>query len=363
MKPSDILPRRLRSQRVVGPAARKFESAREAVHWMGAVQSQDYLAAKWAVGQRMKACTDAAFDEAFSRGDILRTHVLRPTWHFVTPADLRWMLALTAPRVNALRAYYNRQHGLDEAVFVRSRAVIAKALEGGAYRTRDELGDILATAKIGGGPERRGNILLDAELDGLVCSGPLRGKHHTYALVEERAPEAARASSRDEALAELGRRFFVSHGPATLKDYAWWSGLTVADARAGVEAATPRLAREVVGDKTYFFEDRAPRHRGDKSDDGAVYLLPCYDEYVVAYVDRDALLDARHRTKLDARNNPLFQNVIVRSGRIIGTWRRTLKPRTVSVSTTLFVRAGAADRSALAGAIERYARFLDRVVA
>ena len=250
MKTSDILPRRLRSQRVVGPGARKFESAREAVHWMGAVQSQDYLAAKWAVGQRMKACTDAAFDEAFSRGDILRTHVLRPTWHFVSPADLRWMLALTAPRVNALRAYYNRQHGLDEAVFARSRAVIAKALEGGAHRTRDELGDILATAKIGGGPERRGNILLDAELEGLVCSGPLRGKHHTYALVEARAPEAARAPSRDEALAELARRFFVSHGPATLKDYVWWSGLTVADARAGVENVTPRLAREVVGDRT-----------------------------------------------------------------------------------------------------------------
>jgi hypothetical protein len=134
----------------------------------------------------------------------------------------------------------------------------------------------------------------------------------------------------------------------------------VADARAGVEAATTPFDREVIGDKTYFFEDRAPRRT---SDDRAVYLLPCYDEYVVAYVDRDTLLDARHRTKLDARNNPLFQNVIVRSGRIVGTWQRTLKPRTVSVSTTLFVRFGAADRSALAGAIERYARFLDRDVA
>jgi Winged helix DNA-binding domain len=359
MKASDIPLWRLRTQRVAGPAARKFASASEAVHWMGAVQSQDYLAAKWAVGQRLEASTDAAFDDAFSRGEILRTHVLRPTWHFVTPADLRWMLALTAPRVNALRAYYNRQNGLDGAVFARSNAAIVKALQGGEYRTRDELGEVLQKGKIGGSPERRGNILLDAELEGLVCSGPLRGKQQTYALVEDRAPEAARLPSRDEALAELARRFFVSHGPATLKDYAWWSGLTVADARVGMEAATPRLAREVVGGKTYFFEDRAMPRVGD---DPAIYLLPCYDEYVVAYVDRDVLLDARHRTKLDARNNPLFQNVVVRNGRIVGTWKRSLKKSTVSVTTQLFVRFDAAEKSALASAIARYARFMGRQV-
>ncbi len=359
MKESDIPLRRLRAQRVACPAARKFESARDAVHWMGAVQSQDYLAAKWAVGQRVKACTEAAFDEAFGRGEVLRTHVLRPTWHFVTPADLRWMLALTAPRVNALRAHYDRLYGLDRPIFARSRAAIAKALEGGEHRTRDELGDVLEREKIAVGPERRRNILLDAELEGLICSGPLRGRHHTYALVEERMPRAAPSPGRDDALAELARRFFVSHGPATMKDYVWWSGLTVADARKGVEAASPRLAREVVGPKTYLFEDRKPTK---VRDDGAVYLLPCFDEYVVAYVDRHVLLDARHQSKLDARSNPLFQNVIVRDGRIVGTWQRSLKKTTVSVTTKLFVRFGAPEKVELAAAIERYARFVGREV-
>jgi hypothetical protein len=360
MKVSDVPLWRLRTQRLAGPLARKFASVGHAVRWMGAVQSQDYAAAKWAVGQRLAAGTDATFDEAFSAGEILRTHVLRPTWHFVTPADLRWMLALTAPRIRALRAYYDRQHGLDGAVFARTNAAIAKALRGGKHRTRDELGDVLGRAEMGGHPERLGNIVLDAELSGLVCSGPLRGKKHTYALVEERAPEPGRPPDRHEALTELARRFFISHGPATLRDYAWWSGLGMADARLGTEEATPRLAREVVGDKTYFFEDRdAP----EVEDDGAVHLLPCYDEYVVAYVDRQALLGAGHSSKLDARRNPLFQNVIVRSGRIVGTWQRSLKKSTVSVETKLFVRFGAAEKSSLAAAIARYARFVGRDVA
>ncbi len=357
MKLSEIPQRRLGTQRVAGPEAAKFPSVGEAVRTLGAVQSQDYPAAKWAVGQRVRGCTEAAFDEAFSRGEILRAHVLRPTWHFVAPEDLRWMLALTAPRVNALRAYYNRQQGLDGPVFARSNAAIAKALQGGNHLTRAELGEVLRKAKIGGGPERRGNILLGAELEGLVCSGPLRGKEHTYALVEERAPGVGRVIDRGESLAELARRFFVSHGPATLKDYAWWSGLTAADAKAGVETATPRLAREVVAGKTYFFEDRGPsRVRRD----GAVHLLPNFDEYAVAYVDREILLEGRHRSKLGARANVLFRNLVVREGRVVGTWRRTLKRSTVSVATTLFVRFGVAEKRALAEAIERYARFMGR---
>jgi hypothetical protein len=359
MKLSEIPQRRLGTQRVAGPEAEKFASVREAVRWMGAVQSQDYLAAKWAVGLRMGNCTEAAFDESFSRGEILRTHVMRPTWHFVAPEDLRWMLALTAPRVNALRAYYNRQHGLDAPTFARSNAAIARALRGGHHLTRDELGDVLARVKIEGSPERRGSILLGAELEGLICSGPLRGKAHTYALVEERAPPATRLPEREESLAQLARRFFVSHGPATLKDYAWWSGLTTADAKAGAETATPRLAREVVAGKAYFFEDRgSSRAKGE----GAVHLLPNFDEYAVAYVDRDGLLEARHRSKLDGRGNVLFQNLVVREGRVVGTWRRTLKRGTVSVATTLFVRFGPADKRALGDAIERYARFLGREV-
>lgn len=360
MKLSEIPERRLGTQRVAGPQATKFATVAEAVRTLAAVQSQDYPAAKWGVGQRVRDCTEAAFDAAFSRGEILRTHVLRPTWHFVAPDDLRWMLALTAPRVNALRAYSNRQHGLDAPTFARSNAAIAKALRGGSHLTRDELGEVLGRAKIGGSLERRANILLGAELEGLVCSGPLRGKAHTYALVEERVPAAGRLPDRQESLARLAQRFFASHGPATLNDYAWWSGLTTADAKAGAETAMPWLAREVVGGKTYFFEDGQSRR---VEGDGTVHLLPNFDEYAVAYVDRGTLLEARHRSKLDARGNVLFQNLVVRAGRIVGTWRRTLKRSTVSVATTLFVRFGVAEKRALAEAVERYAHFMGREVA
>ena len=357
MNGSDVLLRRLRTQRVACPEAQKFASVPEAVRWMGAVQSQDYLAAKWAVGQRVRGCTEVAFDGAYSRGEILRTHVMRPTWHFVAPEDLRWMLALTAPRVNALRAYQNRRHELDGPTFARCYAVIARTLRNGNHATRDELGEVLDKAKIGGGPDRRGHILLGAELEGLVCSGPLRGKSHTYALVEERAPRVARLPSREEALCELARRFFQSHGPATLKDYAWWSGLTVADAQAGIEGSLPALAREVVGERTYFFDDRGP-HR--VLDDGAVHLLPNFDEYALAYVDRENMLDVRHRSRLGEHRNLLFANLVVRKGRVVGTWQRKLTNKTVSVATRLFVRPGTADRRALARAIEGYARFLGR---
>jgi hypothetical protein len=359
MKASDIPLRRLRTQRVAGPARQRFAGVREAVAWMGAVQSQDYLAAKWAVGQRMRGCTDRTFDEAFSNGEILRTHVLRPTWHFVSPDDLAWMLALTAPRVSALRAYYDRQHGLDRRVFARSNAAIVKALQGGRHLTRDELGAVLERAGVGGSPARRANVLLNAELEGLVCSGALRGKLHTYALLEERTPSVPRPPSREEAVAELARRFFASHGPATLADYAWWSGLTMADAKAGVATATPRLARETIANATYFFEDGGPPRARD---DGAMYLLPNYDEYLVAYVDRDVLLDAKHRSKLASRGNVLFQNVIVHEGRVVGTWRRTLKKDSVSVTTQPFAPFGAAGKEALRSAVARYAEFLGRAV-
>ena len=359
MKESDVPLRRLRAQRLAGPAARQFASARDAVHWMGAVQSQDYVAAKWAVGQRVKECTEAAFDEAFSRGDVLRTHVLAAH------------LALRDARRPALDARSHRAArecatcALRPPVRTRSAhlrsqpAAIAKALEGGEHRTRDELGDVLEREKIAVQPGAAQEHLARRGARGPDLQRTPAWQNHTYALVEERTPTAAPSPGRDDALAELARRFFVSHGPATIKDYVWWSGLTVADARSGVESATPRLAREVVGPKTYLFEDREPtRFR----DDGAVYLLPCFDEYVVAYVDRTCLLDPRHRSKLDARSNPLFQNVIVRDGRIVGSWQRTLKKDYVSVTTRLFVRFGAPEKAALAAAIERYAQFVGRDV-
>ena len=176
-------------------AQQRFERPSDVVAWLGAVQAQDYPAAKWAVGQRLPACTDAEIEQSLAKGEILRTHVLRPTWHFVSPADIRWMLALTAPRVNALSAYYYRQFDLDAAFFTRSHKTIVKALEGGGQLTRTEIASVLKRAGLVVN-QRMGHIMLRAELDGIVCSGARRGKQFTYALLEERAPPPPARPSR-----------------------------------------------------------------------------------------------------------------------------------------------------------------------
>jgi hypothetical protein len=197
----------------------EFTEPEQVVAWLGAVQAQDYAGAKWALGLRLANATDAAIEEAIDRGRILRTHVMRPTWHFVTPADIRWMLELTAPRVRALLAYNDRQLGLDQVTFKKSSAVLEKALQNNQQLTRGELTPILEKAGIAVEGLHLGQLLTHAELDGLVCSGPRKGKQFTYALLEERAPEA-RLLEREAALAELSRRYFHSHGPATLQDFA-----------------------------------------------------------------------------------------------------------------------------------------------
>jgi hypothetical protein len=359
VKASDIVARRMRLQRIAGPPAHKFATPADAVRWFGAVQAQDYPAARWAIGLRLRAAVEADVDAAFDRGEILRTHVLRPTWHLVTPEALRWMVTLTAPRIRAQGSHRDRELGLDERLFARSQAAIARALEGGKHATRIELGTVLTRAKLAGEPQQRTHILMRAELDGLICSGPLRGKQHTYALIDERVPAPRTSFTRDASLAELARVFFTSRGPATLKDFAWWSGLTLAQARESAELVTPRLGSDRLDDKTYFFADGEPvrTERGP-----TVHLLPNYDEYLVPYVDRDGTLDAQQRKKLDPRGGSIFQNVVLVGGRIAGTWRRTLTKGRVRVAPLLLAPMSATEKAGLAAAIERYARFLGRSV-
>ena len=239
MSDPTIAHHRLRQQQLAAP---RFPTPEEVVAWLGAVQAQDYLGAKWALGLRLPETTDAAIEQAFADGAILRTHVLRPTWHFVAPADIRWMQALTGGRVLAANGYMVRQHGLEEATFQRSNAALAGALTGGNFLTRNELGAALAAAGIHAEGNRLAYLVMRAELDALICSGPRRGKQFTYALLEERVPPAP-ALTPEEALAELTRRYFTGHGPATLQDFSRWSGLTVADARQGVDLVGDALAR------------------------------------------------------------------------------------------------------------------------
>jgi hypothetical protein len=349
--PLDLARRRMHSERLVGTG---FAEPADVVRWLGAVQSQDYAGAKWAVAQRARGCSDADVERACDRGDIVRTHVMRPTWHFVAPDDAKWMLELTAPRIHAANAYYCRKFELDPRVFGRTNEVLARALEGGRHLTRVELARALADRGIRAAGTRLAYILMRAELDALVCSGPRRGKQFTYALFDERVPRA-KSLARDEALAELTRRYFASHGPATVQDFAWWSGLTVADGTKGVELAKATLAREVVEGKTYWF---APARLPARAKKATVHLLPNYDEFFVAYKDRGPSYDREVRAILDGRDNVLSNHVVVRNGCVVGGWRRSIGKGTVTIETRLLAALDSAETRELCAAAERYGRFL-----
>jgi len=346
-----IIDQRLSNQHIT---RQTLQEPAEIVARLGAVQAQDYAAAKWALGLRSRNATDGDVERAVAEGTILRTHILRPTWHFVAPADIHWMLALTAPRVNAANAHAYRTLELDQATFRRCNAALLKALRGGKQLNRAELASVLQRARINTDGLRFIHLLMRAELDGIICSGARQGKQFTYALLDERAPQR-RALERDEALAELASRYFMSHGPATLGDFVWWSGLTMADARAGVEANKPQLAQQAVDGRTYWFAASAPPPKGGPR---AAYLLPNYDEYIVGYTDRSAIFDSAHADKLDARNNPLFQHTIVINGHIAGTWKRTLRKDAVGIELNPFAVLTKADRQAVAAAAEKYGAFL-----
>ncbi|MDQ2888137.1 MAG: winged helix DNA-binding domain-containing protein [Chloroflexota bacterium] len=352
----DIVQQRLHSQHI---SRQTFAKPGDVVEWLGAVQAQDYAAAKWALGLRLQGTTDDAIEQAFSSGAILRTHIMRPTWHFVAPADIRWLLALTAPRVNAAAAYWYRRLELDDSLFARSNTALTKALQGGKQLTRPELITVLQQAGIAtAGEQRLTYILFHAELDGIVCSGAMRGKQFTYATLDERAPQAS-TFDREEALAALSSRYFTSHGPATLQDFVWWSGLTMADARAGLAMVKSHFAHEEIGGQTYWFSSSTPSAKVISQD---VYLLPNFDEYIVGYTDRSAIFDTMHTKNLDARGNVLFTHTIVRDGRIVGTWKRTLKKDEVVITPDFFAPLSEAGMRAFAAAAERYGEFLRRVV-
>jgi hypothetical protein len=326
----------------------------QVVERLGAVQSQDYAGAKWAIAQRTKGLIDAAIDEAFNEGKILRTHLMRPTWHFVTPEDIRWMLALTAPRVHAGNAFMYRQLKLDRAIIKKSYTVLEKALHGNKNLTRSELASDFEKAGIIAEGQRLSYFMMSAELDGVICSGPRRGKQFTYALLEERAPKV-KTLSRDEALAKLTQRYFSTRGPATPQDFTWWSGLTIADAKKGIEIVKPLFVNEVIEGKTYWFADsRSPA----KEKSPTAHLLPNYDEYFIGLKDRSAIGEVIRRSNLDGNNPAFIAHIILIDGQIVGGWRRALKRDVVIIELTLITDLAKAEKQAVAEAADRYGKFL-----
>jgi hypothetical protein len=317
---------------------------------LGAVQAQEYPFATWGLALRLaRERTAAGIGEAFDAGRILRTHVLRPTWHFVTPDDIRWMLDLTGPRVHRTLAAYTRREGIDRPTLVRAVSIFERVLGSGTSRTRPELGAHLARAGIRVSSMQLGFITMYAELDAVVCSGPRRGRQFTYALVSDRAPRARRLS-RDEALAELTRRYFTSHAPATIRDFTWWSGLTVADTKRGLEMTG--ATRQSAGGLDYW---RIGSAGASRPSPGGVHLLPIYDEYLVAYRDRVAV---PHGPGVVGPAGVTFRHALVIGGQVAGTWNVRNARGGCAIQVTPMRRLSKPEQAGVEAAVDRFGRFI-----
>ncbi|SHN29785.1 winged helix DNA-binding domain-containing protein [Chitinophaga sp. CF418] len=351
MTAKNLLQQRLANQQLIDPA---FGSAPELVHWCGAIQAQDYEMSKWAVGMRLPAGTTEQIESAISKGELVRTHILRPTWHLVHPEDVRWMMTLTAPYIEQPMGTYNRKLELDDTLFRKSNKVFEKALRDGKQLTRSELTDILNKAKIPTNDLRMNFLLIKAELDMVICNGGKRDKQITYSLFEERVP-ATKPLTRDESLAALALRYFKSHGPATLKDFTGWSGLPITAARQGLNLVKDQLNKYAVYDLEYWGLTKVPDIKGT---DSQVRLLPNYDEYLVAYKDRDIIYDGQHDNHLSREGNPLFNNIILIKGQIAGVWKRTIKKKEVAMELQTFTPLNKTEQAKLDKEVARYKQFI-----
>jgi hypothetical protein len=350
LKLTDIARLRLSQQHIAGAT---FKTAKEIVGWMGALQAQEVAMAKWAIGARLPNATDSLIEAAIDKGEIIRMHLLRPTWHFVSADNVYWMLELTAPQIKASLRARHKQLELSEVIVTQSNALIEKALEQAGRLKREELVAKFKEAKIATEDNRASHLLLMAELEGLVCSGPTSGGKQTYALFEERVPKAARLS-KEEALARLAKIYFLSHGPATLQDFVWWSSLPVGDARRALEMTKSEFTSETIASNTYWF-DSSPFTR-DMAED-TIHLLPAFDEFIISYQDRSAALPLESHRKA-VSSNGVFWPVIVVDGQIVGIWKRSAKRDKLTVTIELFEPGLSIDRDQIEQAVLRYGNFL-----
>ena len=347
---TDIAHQRLHNQHLLSG----LSSAEDVVRSLGAVQSQDFAGAKWAVGQRTKSTTDEGITDLFNAGKILRTHMLRPTWHFVAPEDIRWMQMLTAPRVHMFNKYYYKKLDLDETTLKRGCEVLAQTLRGHHYLDRKAVQLVFQKAGITASGLKLTYLIMYAELEAVVCSGPIQGKQHTLALLAERAPQAV-SLSHEAALAELTRRFFTAHGPATMQDFAWWSSLTMTEVKQGLSLIKTQC--ETVDGKAFYFVEAANASIVSP----VVHLLPNYDEYIIAYKDR------RPFAQLQLDNTPTYADLsyhfVTLDGQLVGGWKRGSASKACTVELNLFKKLSSAQQKELENAAKRLESFLRLPVA
>lgn len=349
---NEIANLRLINQQV---ASSKYTTAGELVSWMGAMQAQDLSMAKWAVGLRVPGSDVKSIDAAIENGEILRTHALRPTWHFVSPADIHWMLDLSAQRIKTAMKSMDKILKLDDAVFSTSNSIIENAFKENHELSREAIVERLVANNISTSENRVSHILMRAEMERIICSGTSNGNRQTYALLSRRAPRTS-TLNRDEALAKLAFTYFNSHGPATLQDFNWWSGLTASETKHALEMVKQNFVSEMLDDKTYWFKDEIQIAKEGKE---RTFMLPAFDEYIISYRDRTAALLSENHS-IAVSNNGIFRPVIVTNGKVTGIWRRTSKNNKNILETNFFLPEFQPAPKIIADAFQSFINFTGR---
>jgi hypothetical protein len=335
----------------------KFREPAELVSWMGAMQAQDYPMSKWAVGIRLPGSTDLAIESAISSGKIIRTHLLRPTWHLTAAEDLGWIIDLTGPRIRSAMKFNDQSLGLTEAVFGKCNSLLEKVLNGGKHLTREELAIELRANDISLQGNRLSHILMRAETEKVICSGKMIGGKPSFALIHEWVPHT-KTLHRDEALAELAKKYFTSHGPATLQDFVWWSGLLVSDAKQALEMVKPDFISVTIGNLTYWLGHSLP---APKPCSDFICFLPAYDEFTISYKERSASLTADIQRNA-VSSNGVFRPIIVKNGQVTGTWKRTTKGDKINLETGLFDLKDHPSKDSLVKAAAAYGLFINKKI-
>ncbi|MDR2036652.1 MAG: winged helix DNA-binding domain-containing protein [Bacteroidales bacterium] len=341
---------RMLSQQLAQPL---FDHPRELVSWMGAIQAQDCIMSKWAVGIRLKSGSLSQVEKALESGEIIRTHVLRPTWHMVVAEDVRWMLQLTGKRIKSACLSWGKNFGIDEPIYSKSYKQLEKILKNNRHLTRLEIGEELSSSGTIADKSQLNCVLSLAETDGLICNGIEKNKKHTYALMDERVPPAKKLY-KDEALAMLAQKYFRSHSPASLQDFTWWSGLTITEAKHAIKLIETELVTDRFDSENFYLHES---YTQANEVDGALHLLPPYDEFLISYKERVHVLEKKHYPKAFTSYG-IFYPVILQNGKIIGNWKKTTKKNLISIETSFFDKQSKTGRKHIKPAEERYKSFI-----
>lgn len=342
---------RLHSQQLVNP---QFDNPKDLVSWMGAIQAQDYGMSKWAIGLRLKSGTLETVNEALQKGEILRTHVMRPTWHYVAAEDIRWMLKLSARRIIAANDSFAKDRGQDisTTIYNKANALLEKILANNNHLTKQEIDEAFKEVGLETDERQSNRFLTRAEAEGIICSGIDKNNKITFALLEERVPPV-KELHKEEALAKLTRNYFRSHSPAGLKDFVWWSGLSVTEAKLGIASIEQELISERFGAENLYIHHSCK----DEKVTDILHILPSYDEYLISYKDRSDVLKAKHRPKAFNAFG-IFRPVVLHNGQIVGNWNKVTKKNELSVNMEWFENNIKIKKTLLHKAEERYIAFL-----